>query len=230
MKHVLSFVSATSSPTHNLACSLQDCQYTPQTIYSCSTSFAQSIRPPITSSEIAYAQVRLLSPETSGYGNEDPARKGQITNLLVSPDGKHVAAGYSSGLLIVFHLQTGSTTVSLHGHKAAVTAGRYEPSSALFASGSADTDIVIWDMVAESGLYRLKGHRDGVTDVAFLSVKGEAGPGPEAGDRRLPNGLASCSKDTLVKIWDLDTQSCVQTVVGHRGEVRYNIVCSPCMK
>lgn len=115
----------------------------------------------------------------------------------------------------MFHLQTGATTVSLHGHRSAVTAGRYHPSGALLASGSADTDIVIWDTVAESGLYRLKGHRDGVTDVAFLSAGSEG----RGGWRRLPNGLASCSKDTLVKLWDLDTQSCVQTVVGHRGEV-----------
>ena len=31
--------------------------------------------------------------------------------------------------------------------------------------------------------------------------------------------LVSCSKDEHVRVWDLDTQSCVQTVVGHRGEV-----------
>ncbi|CAM9131662.1 unnamed protein product, partial [Phaeothamnion confervicola] len=29
----------------------------------------------------------------------------------------------------------------------------------------------------------------------------------------------SCSKDTLVKIWDLDSQLCVQTIIGHRSEV-----------
>lgn len=143
-----------------------------------------------------------------------------MTNLLLSPDGKTVAAGYSSGLLLLFSLQTGATAVNLHGHRSAVTAGRYHPSGALLASGSADTDIVVWDTVAESGLYRLKGHRDGVTDVVFLSVGGAGASG--AGGVRLPNGLASCSKDTLVKLWDLDTQSCVQTVVGHRGEVSQN--------
>lgn len=163
--------------------------------------------------------MRLLSPETGGHGSADPASKGQVTHLLLSPDGKRVAAGYSAGLLLVFDLQTGATTVSLHGHRSAITAGRYHPSGALLASGSADTEIVIWDTVADSGLYRLKGHRDGVTDVAFLSVGGKGG-GP-GGQGQLPNGLASCSKDTLVKIWDLDTQSCVQTVVGHRGEVRF---------
>ncbi|CAN0035523.1 unnamed protein product, partial [Laminaria digitata] len=127
---------------------------------------------------------------------------GQVTNLLLSPDGKTVAAGYSSGLVLLFSLHTGATAVTLHGHRSAVTAARYHSSGALLASGSADTDIVVWDTVAESGLYRLRGHRDGITDVAFLE-----------------GGEGVLGKDTLVKLWDLDTQSCVQTVVGHRGEV-----------
>lgn len=155
--------------------------------------------------------MRLLSPEA-----ESAASKAQVTNLLLSPDGNTVAAGYSSGLVLLFSLNTGATAVTLHGHRSAVTAGRYHSSGALLASGSADTDIVVWDAVAESGLYRLRGHRDGVTDVVFLEGEGSGG----GSGCRLRNGLASCSKDTLVKLWDLDTQSCVQTVVGHRGEVR----------
>lgn len=43
-----------------------------------------------------------------------------------------------------------------------------------------------------------------VTDLAFV----------ERGGRR----LVSCSKDEHVKVWDLDTQHCCQTVVGHRCE------------
>lgn len=156
--------------------------------------------------------MRLLSPE-----GESAASRAQVTSLLLSPDGSTVAAGYSSGLVLLFSLKTGSTAITLHGHRSAVTAARYHASGTLLASGSADTDIVVWDAVAESGLYRLRGHRDGVTDVVFL---GGGGGGVPGGCSRLRNGLASCSKDTLVKLWDLDTQSCVQTVVGHRGEVR----------
>lgn len=51
---------------------------------------------------------------------------------------------------------------------------------------------------------RLRGHRDRVTDAVFF-----------ANSRR----LVTCSKDTFLKVWDLDTQHCVQTCVGHRTEV-----------
>ena len=33
------------------------------------------------------------------------------------------------------------------------------------------------------------------------------------------NKLISCSKDSHVRIWELDTQHCSQTLVGYRGEV-----------
>jgi len=51
---------------------------------------------------------------------------------------------------------------------------------------------------------RLRGHRDQVTDAVFF-----------AGSKR----LITSSKDTLLKVWDLDTQHCIQTCVGHRTEV-----------
>lgn len=31
-----------------------------------------------------------------------------------------------------------------------------------------DTDVIIWDVINESGLYRLKGHKDAVTQALFL--------------------------------------------------------------
>jgi U3 small nucleolar RNA-associated protein 12 len=42
-----------------------------------------------------------------------------------------------------------------------------------------------------------------IVDIAFL------------GDSH----IVTCSKDTLLKVWDLETQHCIQTVVGHRAEV-----------
>ena len=34
-----------------------------------------------------------------------------------------------------------------------------------------------------------------------------------------PGVVLSCSKDTLVKVWDLSTQHCFKTMTGHLGEV-----------
>ena len=76
----------------------------------------------------------------------------------------------------------------------------------MLASGAQDCAIVVWDVSAECGLFRLSGHRGQITDLAFL---GGAGQGR----------IASGSKDELVKVWDLDTQHCCQTIACRGGEV-----------
>jgi len=98
--------------------------------------------------------------------------------------------------------------VKFHGHKSMITSfatpsnAFATPSNAfatplLLASGSSDTDIVIWDTLAETGKYRLRGHRDRITGLAFLNE----------------NVLVSCSKDKTVKLWTIENQVCYQTIV-----------------
>jgi len=72
-----------------------------------------------------------------------------------------------------------------------------------------DTDIILWDVVAEAGLHRLTGHKGIVTQICFLEKY---------------NVLVSGSKDTFVKFWDLDTNHCFKTLVGHRTEVTLNLL------
>ena len=41
------------------------------------------------------------------------------------------------------------------------------PSSLLFQ----DTDVIVWDVINECGLYRLKGHKNAITQALFLKDK-----------------------------------------------------------
>lgn len=62
---------------------------------------------------------------------------------------------------------------------------------------------------------RLRGHRDQITSIRFLPPSDQ--PSTSTGSS---NGfLISTSKDTLLKLWDLSTQHCLQTVVAHRSEI-----------
>jgi U3 small nucleolar RNA-associated protein 12 len=80
------------------------------------------------------------------------------------------------------------------------------------ASGGTEGEIVVWDTVAEVGLFRLRGHRGPVTSIRFI-------PHPTLEVTSHPGYLVSSSKDTYLKLWDLSTQHCIQTVVVGRGEV-----------
>jgi len=144
-----------------------------------------------------------------------PTVQHQVTHIVCKPgDDNVVAAGYQDGCVRVWYRAENKMALALHGHKTAVTCLIYSKNTFLLASASMDTDIVVWDTVAESGLYRLRGHRDQVTAIAFLY--NTTGSPDEAKDPRL---LVSSSKDQMVKIWDLSIQSCVQSIVDHRSEV-----------
>jgi WD40 repeat protein len=94
---------------------------------------------------------------------------------------------------------------------------------ARLASGANDGSVVLWDIVAETGLFRLLGHRGGITDLNFVSLSSSnaatttrktASPSSSSMDL-----LVSSSLDGLVKIWDLQGQCCIQTIATHKGEV-----------
>lgn len=59
-------------------------------------------------------------------------------------------------------------------------------------------------MISETGVCRLKGHRDMITSLVFIEEY---------------NLLLSTSKDTLLKAWSIDGQYCVDTFIGHRTEI-----------
>ena len=77
------------------------------------------------------------------------------------------------------------------------------------ASGGSDGTVIVWDLMAESGLYRLLGHQGAITQLHFLTLTHDHTHGV----------LVSCSLDGLVKLWDLQAQCCVQTLANMRGEV-----------
>lgn len=90
------------------------------------------------------------------------------------------------------------------GHRAAVEAMEFDSNGTRLLTSGRDTDVIVWDIVNECGLFRLRGHKGPVTTVMWLEER---------------NMVVSASKDSFVKFWDLDTQHCVSTVVGHRNEV-----------
>jgi U3 small nucleolar RNA-associated protein 12 len=69
----------------------------------------------------------------------------------------------------LWDLGSGECTATFSGHRKEVSALRFSRSGALLASGSKDTDIVVWDVAGEAGLYRLRGHR-GQVGVVLLCL------------------------------------------------------------
>ncbi|KAF7991112.1 hypothetical protein HCN44_002674 [Aphidius gifuensis] len=130
--------------------------------------------------------------------------KYEVKHLAASPNGRHIAVGYSDGTLKTFDLRTGENVSIFVGHRSGITCLAYDTLGHRLASGSHDTDIIVWDVIAETGICRLKGHKNIITKIAFMQES---------------NILISSSKDTLIKFWDLDTHHNFRTIVGHRTEI-----------
>lgn len=75
-----------------------------------------------------------------------------------------------------------------------------------------DTEVILWDVVAETGIARFSGHKGIVTSVLFINGK---------------NCIVSSSKDTFVKFWDIETKHCFKTLGGHQMEVGGRIFIFP---
>lgn len=145
-------------------------------------------------------------------GNANLRRVPQIARTNLS-----ALNSYGDGTIRIWSIQSNTSTVTLSGHRAAVTALAFDNDGTRLASGSRDTDLIIWDIISESGLYRLKGHKDQITCLAFLDPK-KIDDETEVGVSNEGYVLSS-SKDTLIKLWDLSAQYCRETLVGHRSEV-----------
>ncbi|XP_050431999.1 WD repeat-containing protein 3 [Adelges cooleyi] len=132
------------------------------------------------------------------------SKKVSVVKLATAPNGKHISAGYSDGIVKTFDLTTGELVGTFQGHRSAITALNYDSDGHMLASGSKDTEAVVWDVIAEKGLHRLCGHKGVVTDIKFISKH---------------NVVVTSSKDTYIKFWDLTTGHCFKTLAGHITEV-----------
>ncbi|KAI9512161.1 WD-repeat-containing protein [Russula earlei] len=147
----------------------------------------------------------------------ETSHRAEVTCIERSPKGGTFAVGYADGSVRLWNVLSKSVVATFNGHKRAVTALAFDDTGSRLASGSQDTDLILWDVIGEAGLFRLRGHRDQITNIRFLSNILSSTPSTSTNPTNWL--LVTSSKDTFVKLWDLSTQHCVQTIVAHRAEV-----------
>ncbi|RLL95487.1 hypothetical protein CFD26_102926 [Aspergillus turcosus] len=156
----------------------------------------------------------------------DTSCKAQVTVITQSKTDEDVfAVGYEDGSIRIWDSRTATVIISFNGHKSAVTRLAFDAAGVRVASGSKDTDIIVWDLLAEVGLFKLRGHTDQVTSLHFLNLSSEllhaAGLSEHAGF------LLTTGKDSLIKVWDLATQHCIETHVAQSNGECWSLGLSP---
>lgn len=156
----------------------------------------------------------------------------QVTVICRSDvDTDLYAVGYADGSIRIWDSRTSTVVISFNGHKSAVTELAFDQSGVRLASGSKDTDIVVWDLVSEVGLFKLRGHKGEITGLQFLHPsKATQEDGVDGEDTEMDTDqafLLSTSKDALVKIWDVNSQHCIETHVAQTNGECWSLGVSP---
>ncbi|KZW04132.1 WD-repeat-containing protein [Exidia glandulosa HHB12029] len=147
----------------------------------------------------------------------ETGHRAEVTCIRRAPQASTFAVGYADGSIRLWDAATGTVSHVFNGHKKAVTALAFDPSGTRLASGSQDTDLILWDVVGERGICRLRGHRDQITGVSFIPAPSQTSSSSTSAASA--SWIVTTAKDTYLKLWDLNTQHCVQTIVAHRTEV-----------
>ena len=84
----------------------------------------------------------------------ETGHRAEVTCILRSPQKDIFAVGYADGSIRLWSASTSSVLATFNGHKKAVTALAFDETGTRLASGSQDTDLILWDVVGEAGLYR----------------------------------------------------------------------------
>lgn len=210
----------------------------------------------------------IVSKFSASFMSENPnSTTGPVTRVCSHPLQRDVSAvGYFDGSVRLWDTSTNCTTnsllLTLNGHKSGIAHLEFSMDGHFLATGGWDTDIVIWDLISQSGLFRLRGHRNQISCLRFLysptNIQNDPTPAPQTSNddetadqgkkkkkkkkraredeepitspkvitespfielSRTPVLLISGSKDGTVKVWDLTTQWCIQTIFDSAGEI-----------
>lgn len=122
-----------------------------------------------------------------------------------------MATGSGDNTARLWDCDTGTPLHTLKGHTSWVLVVSFSPDGSLFASGSMDNTVRLWNPVTGDSLGgALKGHTKWITSLAWEPFHVQARSRPR---------LASASKDTTVRIWDVPLRRIDMVLSGHKGSV-----------
>ena len=144
------------------------------------------------------------------WRDEADEKKARVACIKQNPQQPQIyAVGYADGVVRLWNAKMEEMVVAFNGHRSEVVALEFDVTGTRLASCSRDGSVIIWDVVAEVGLARLKGHTGPVQQIAFVV---------EEEEQEQQQLLLSCGVDGLLMVWDLNTSHCIETHVAHRGQ------------
>jgi WD40 repeat protein len=139
--------------------------------------------------------------------------KDWLWSLAISHDNQILASAGEDKIICLWDLSTGTHITNIEQHKAMIYSVAFSSGERILASGSGDRTIMLWNIADPHNPVHLRtlegedGHTDWVWSVAFRPIT----------DQLPQKILASGSADCTVKLWNLDTGRCIQTLEANEG-------------
>ena len=137
---------------------------------------------------------------------------GTVYSVGYSPDGSIIAAGDSSGLVLLWDAASGQEIRRLTAHQGAVFALTFSPDGRTLASGGADNVVLLWDAASGDLLHTL-------TDAANVILSLYYSPDSAT--------LAVGTAENLVRLYDVASGQLIGDAFRGYGDWVYSVAYSP---
>jgi len=152
-----------------------------------------------------------------------------VLSVQVHPVFTVVVSGSEDGSIKVWDHESGDYVRTLKGHTNSVTNLDFSPTGAFLASSSTDLSVKLWDFSTYACIRTLRGHDHTISTIRFLptapsitnSISTQNGDNISVDVESVGSQyLLSASRDKTVKVWDVITGFCDQTMSDHGDWVR----------
>jgi WD40 repeat protein len=139
-----------------------------------------------------------------------------VWSVLFDAKNQLISSSYDHTIK-VWDLESGRCIKTLEGHSAPVLGLALSGDNQHLASGSLDQTVKLWNLEGEC-VQTFSGHR-GIVPAVLFCPAWEGMPSR----RSLPEILMSGSFDETIKLWDIKTETCFQTLHPPRPYEKMNI-------
>ncbi|NXA33366.1 U3IP2 protein, partial [Eudromia elegans] len=138
-----------------------------------------------------------------GPEEEQPGHTTHILCMAISSDGKYLATGDRSKLIMIWEAATCKHLYKFTGHRDAVSGLSFQKGTHQLYSASHDRSVKVWNVAENAYIETLFGHQDVITGLDSLSRE---------------CCVTSGGRDGTVRIWKIPEESQL-VFYGHQGSI-----------
>nr|XP_055238523.1 U3 small nucleolar RNA-interacting protein 2 isoform X1 [Gorilla gorilla gorilla] len=159
--------------------------------------------PPTAGSVESGRKLRVIPRAKKGAEGKPPGHSSHVLCMAISSDGKYLASGDRSKLILIWEAQSCQHLYTFTGHRDAVSGLAFRRGTHQLYSTSHDRSVKVWNVAENSYVETLFGHQDAVAALDALSRE---------------CCVTAGGRDGTVRVWKIPEESQL-VFYGHQGSI-----------